>query len=80
MLARNLIPILVALITPLSTAASETSTPQDIEMTSRQEGLETRQAPREYNLQIAYEGRSFFDGWEFFNKPDPSWGCKLYRA
>ena len=42
--------------------------------------LEGRQNQREYNLQIGYEGASFFDGWEFFTQPDPSWGCESYAS
>ncbi|WVF66337.1 hypothetical protein IAT40_001077 [Kwoniella sp. CBS 6097] len=30
------------------------------------------------DLQIAYEGKTFFDGWDFFTKPDPTHGLVNY--
>ncbi|WVQ85198.1 hypothetical protein IAT38_007363 [Cryptococcus sp. DSM 104549] len=32
----------------------------------------------EWDLQIAYEGETFFDGWDWFTEPDPSHGLVTY--
>ncbi|OCF33123.1 hypothetical protein I316_05168 [Kwoniella heveanensis BCC8398] len=41
--------------------------------------LEERQVRQlDWELQIAYEGKTFFDGWDFFTKPDPTHGLVNY--
>ncbi|WVQ93960.1 hypothetical protein IAU59_001038 [Kwoniella sp. CBS 9459] len=32
----------------------------------------------DWELQIAYQGKTFFDGWDFFTKPDPTHGLVNY--
>lgn len=77
MLHSTSIPLLALLAgTRLISGAQVVNEPAELPAVANVSALAGRQSQREYNLQIGYEGASFFDGWEFFTQPDPSWGCE----